>query len=190
MHYICIFKAINNFQGTFCTYMLIKAMAPKSQAFSEFQRAVWGITAEIWQPSSNKLFFPALCLCVCMCVWNAQWADYISLPYLCGLLLQSPWHLDNKGHIWKSKSAQTPMLIYSYIYKREGEYLSQQKIMLNKTEFKLTVFVLHTQQAQMQLIHLTFFFAIIIMRDVYYYSITGVWLMWNCDTSVFGLGLR
>lgn len=47
MHYISIFKAINNFQGTFCTYMLIKAMAPESQAFSGLQRAVQGITAEI-----------------------------------------------------------------------------------------------------------------------------------------------
>lgn len=40
MHYTSIFKAINNFRGTFCTYVLIKAMAPESQAFSELERAV------------------------------------------------------------------------------------------------------------------------------------------------------
>lgn len=156
MHYISIFKAINNFQGTFCTYMRIKAKVPESQAFSELQRAVRGITAEIWQPSSNKLlFFPALCLCVCMCVWNAEWADYISLRYLCGLPLQSPWHLDNKGHIWKSKSAQTPMLIYSYIIQKRGSvckngwmFLTAENHMLNRAGLWLTLCELYSQQIQ------------------------------------------
>ncbi len=125
VHYISIFKAINNFQGTFCTYMLIKAMGswkPGFQCVAESctRHHSWDMTTVLKQ----AIFFPpAPCLCVCMCVWNAEWADYISLPYLCGLPFQSPWHLDNKGHIWKSKSAQTPMLIYSYIYKSKGEFV-------------------------------------------------------------------
>lgn len=41
VHYISIFKAINNSQGTFCTYMVIKAMAPEGQAFSELRRELY-----------------------------------------------------------------------------------------------------------------------------------------------------
>lgn len=175
MHYISIFKAINNFQGTFCTYMLIKAMALESRGFSELQKAVWGITADMWQPSSNKLFFfpCSVLVCVPACV-KRRVSSYISLPYLCGLPLQSPWHLDNKGHIWKSKSAPTPMLIYSYIYRREaelvkmGEYLPPaEDHMLNETQLKLTVCELH-EQALMQLINMTciMFRTVIIVREL------------------------
>lgn len=33
VHYNSIFKAINNLQGTLCTYMVMKVMAPESQPF-------------------------------------------------------------------------------------------------------------------------------------------------------------
>ena len=65
-----------------------------------------------------------VCVFVCVCVraYVCVCADvYVGLCYisplcLCGLSLRSPWHLDNKGHIWKSKYTRTPMLMRSYIY--------------------------------------------------------------------------
>lgn len=75
VHYISIFKAINNFSSTFLTYMVIKAVWLLQARLSEW--AVWGIIVKIWQPSSNRILSPhslppsslfraAVCVCVCV----------------------------------------------------------------------------------------------------------------------------
>lgn len=108
---------------------------------------------------------------MCLCVRTAEWADYINWPYLSGLPLPSPWHLDNKGHIWKSKSAQTPMLIYSCIYKREWVCKKRQNISHSRAlldvRFTITVNLLHAQQA--------LFIYMTCTKDLYYVTLTRVY---------------
>lgn len=155
--------------------MAIKAMAPESQAFSELQRELYEASSSRYDNHPQTSFFScSVLVCVHVCVKRRVSRLHKLALYLSGLPLQSPWHLDNKGHIWKSKSAQTPMLIYSYIYKREGEFVKMAGLsptaenhMLNVSE--LTVSKLHTR---VQLIYMTsiIFRTVIIAKDLLQYN--------------------